>query len=203
MNLKHKVKRLAITIAVTLGVFTGLLVFIASYNSLRDVGYQIPLSLLAGLFYFGIAFGAVMGIYRILQWVSLGFHSDKEQDQEADTANLREGSRRSALVLAIIAAVLSALFASSIPLGEYYTAKNDLRIFESQHKEYEGKAYYDYMQRRRLEDNYWLNLHKGQLIGICVSAGLVGAAAGFCIAWVGYKFLERLILNIWCGKGKR
>jgi hypothetical protein len=203
MNLKHKVKRLAITIAVTLGVFTGLLVFIASYNSLQDARFQIPLSLLAGLFYFGIAFGAVMGVYRILEWVSLGFHGDKEEDQEAITINLREGSRRSALVLAIIAAVLSALFASSIPLGEYYIAKNGLSIFESQHKEYEGKAYYDYMQRRRLKDNYWLNLHKGQLMGICVSAGLVGAAAGFCIAWVGYKFLERLILNIWCGKGKR
>ncbi len=202
MNLKHTVKRLAITIAVTLGVFTGLLVFIASYNSLRDVGYQIPLSLLAGLFYFGIAFGAVMGVYRILEWVSLGFHGDKE-DQETGTINLRDGCRRSALVLAIIAAVLSALFASSILLGEYYIAKNDLRIFESQRKEYEGKAYYDYMQRRRLEDNYWLNLHKGQLMGICISAGLAGAAAGFCIAWIGYKFLERLILNIWSGKAKR
>jgi hypothetical protein len=143
-----------------------------------------------------------MGVYRILEWVSLGFHGDKE-DQETGTINLRDGCRRSALVLAIVIAVLSALFASSIPLGEYYIAKNDLRIFKSQHKEYEGKAYYDYMQRRRLEDNYWLNLHKGQLMGICVSAGLAGAAAGFCIAWVGYKFLERLILNIWCGKGKR
>ncbi len=203
MNLKHKVKRLAITIAVTLGVFTGLLVFIASYNSLRDVGYQIPLSLLAGLFYFGIAFGAVMGVYKMLGWVVDGFGLEEEEINGVSSINPREGCGRIALVLVGFAAICCAVFAISIPVGEYNIAKNDLRIFESQHKEYEGKAYYDYMQRQRLEDNYWLNLHKGQLMGICVSAGLAGAAAGFCIAWVGYKFLERLILNIWCGKGKR
>jgi hypothetical protein len=203
MNLEYKVKRLAITIAVTAGIFTDLFVFTATYNTLQDARFQIPLSLLAGMFYFAVAFGAVMGVYKMLGWVVDGFGLDEEEINGVSSINPREGCGRIALVLAGFAAICCAVFAISIPVGEYNIAKNDLRIFESQHKDYEGKAYYDYMQRQRLEDNYWLNLHKGQLVGICVSAGLAGAAAGFCIIWVGYKFLEQLILNIWLGKGRR
>ncbi|MHC4423341.1 MAG: hypothetical protein ACYS0C_06845 [Planctomycetota bacterium] len=205
MNLRYKVKRLAITIAVTLGVFTGLFVFIATYNSLQDTRFQIILSLLAGLFYAGVAFGGVIGVYKILGWVLDGFGLDEEEISGVSGINIRVGCRRTAVVLAGITAICCSVLISSILLSEYYAAKNDQLIFESQNqgKDYKGKAYYDYAQRFRLEDNYWLNLHKGQLVGICVSAGLAGAAAGFCVVWFVYKFLERLILNIWLGKGRR
>jgi len=207
MNLKYKVKRLAITIAVTLGVFTGLFVFIATYNSLQDARFQIILSLLAGLLYLGVAFGGVIGVYKILGWVLDGFRpgTDEEEISGVSGINLRAGCGRTAVVFAGIAGICCSVLISSIPLSEYYTAKNDQMIFESQYqgKDYKGKAYYDYAQRFRLEDNFWLNLHKGQLVGICVSGGLAGAAAGFCVVWFVYKFLERLVLNIWLGKGRR
>jgi hypothetical protein len=198
MNLKDKVKKLVITIAVTLGIFVGLLAFVANYNNLRDAGQQNLLSLLAGLYWCGVTLGAVMGAYKILGWVVEGFGTEREEEEQvtfSDIVDLKCGCGRIAVVLAAIAAVCSGFFFGLIPFDQYQVAQNDLKLFESQQGMYKGKAYYDYMQRQRLEDNYWLNLHKGMLVGMCISMGIFGAAIGFCVVWFVYKFFERLIIN--------
>ena len=195
MNGRDKAKRFAIRTALILGIFTGLLGFVITYNEIQNKGYKIPLSFLAGLLYFGTVFGAITGVHKIVAWVSLGFYGDK-------IINIREGCRRLAVVSTVVIAISCGLFGGTIPFSEYQTAKNDLRIFRSEPKEYEGKAYYDYAQRLRIEDNYWLNLPKGQLAALCIIGGLAGAAIGSCAVWFGYRYFEQLVINFYKGRNR-
>ena len=71
-------------------------------------------------------------------------------------------------------------------------------MLERQNQDYKGKAYYDYMQRERIKDNYWLNLSRGGLVGLCVFAGFLSSVFCFLALWFLYKFFERLVLNV-CG----
>ncbi len=103
-------------------------------------------------------------------------------------------SQKIAISLAVVAAVLFAFFSVSIPLGEYRSAKNALKVSESQQEDYKGEAYYDYMQRQRLQDNFWLKLPKGVLVVFCILAGAVGAAVGCGSVWFFYKLVGWLVL---------
>ena len=204
MTRKQRVRKLAFTIAITLGIVSGLLgLCIARNGSLQKD--SIALSLLLSLLYFGTAFGAVIGIYKILTWVALGFYRDHQADPPPTyrIINLKRGARRAVLVLAAVSAVCSALFACSIPFGEYVIAQDDLKTLQNQGKDYQGKAYYDYMQRLRLEDNYWLNLPKGHLVGLCILFSLGGGAIGFCAIWFGYKLIEQQTSRVRTEGGQR
>ena len=163
------------------------------------------MSLLLSLLYFGTAFGAVIGIYKILTWVALGFYRDLQADPPPTyrIINLKRGARRAVLVLAAVSAVCSALFACSIPFGEYVIAQDDLKTLQNQGKDYQGKAYYDYMQRLRLEDNYWLNLRREHLVAICILFSLAGGAFGFCAIWFGYKLIEQQTSRVRTEGGQR
>ena len=200
MNWQERLKRSAITAAIGLGLFSGLLVFIATYSKLPKAWYQIPLSLLAGLAYFGVAFAGVIGIFKIIHWTILGFYLDKETDEESydNITNPREGSRRIAIGLTVIVAATCAVYGGFIPLNEYRIAQNDLQIAQTQTEEYEGKAYHDYTGRMRVPDSFWLRLPKGQLIALSIIGAIWGGVIGACLIWLGYRFLERLILNV-CG----
>lgn len=190
---RDKAKRFAIRTALILGIFTGFLGFVITYNEVQNKEYKILLTFLAGLLCFGTVFGAITGIHKIVGWVSLGFCGDK-------IINIREGCRRLAIVSTVVVAISCGLFGGTIPFNEYQTAKNDLTIFRSETKEYEGKAYYDYAQRLRIEDNYWLNLPKGQLAALCIIGGLAGAAIGSCAVWFGYRYFEQLVINFYKDK---
>lgn len=192
MTRKQRVRKLAFTIAITLGIVSGLLGFCIARNGPPQKG-SIALSLLLSLLYFGTAFGAVIGIYKILTWVALGFYRDPQADPPPThrTINIKRGAKRAVLVLAVVSALCFALFACSIPFGEYVIAQNDLKTLQNQSDDYQGKAYYDYMQRLRLEDNYWLNLHRGHLVAICILFSLAGGALGFSAIWFGYKLIEQ------------
>ena len=204
MTRKQRVRKLAFTIAITLGIVSGLLgLCIARNGSLQKD--SIALSLLLSLLYFGTAFGAVIGIYKILTWVALGFYRDLQADPPPTyrIINLKRGARRAVLVLAAVSAVCSALFACSIPFGEYVIAQDDLKTLQNQGKDYQGKAYYDYMQRLRLEDNYWLNLRREHLVAICILFSLAGGAFGFCAIWFGYKLIEQQTSRVRTEGGQR
>lgn len=188
MTRRQKARKLTLTIAVALGLLSGLLGFCAFRNTQQPP--PTALSFLVALTCFALVFGAVIGIYRILVWVVLGFCPDRQITTPPYRINLKRGLNRTVFVLAALAAVCCAFFACSIPYGEYVIAQNDLKTFQNQTADYEGQAYYDYMQRVRLEDNYWLNLPKGHMVGLCVIFSLVGATIGFCAVWFGYKFIE-------------
>lgn len=100
---------------------------------------------------------------------------------------LKHRSEKIALSLAIATAIVFAFFGVSIPLGEYRSAKDALKVSESQQEDYKGEAYYDYMQRQRLQDNFWLKLPKWLLVVFCILAGLIGAAVGCGSVWFFYK----------------
>lgn len=200
MNWQERLKRSGITAAIGLGLFSGLLVFIATCSKIPKAWYQIPLSLLAGLAYFGVAFAGVIGIFRIVGWMILGFYLDKETGEECydNVKNPREGSRRIAIGLTVIVAASCAVYGGFIPLNEYRIAQNDFQIAQGQTEEYEGKAYHDYTGRMRVPDSFWLRLPKGQLIALCIIGAVWGGVIGACLTWIGYKFLEGFILNV-CG----
>ena len=197
----EKMQRFAVNTGGVLGVFGGFLVFLASYHSLRDSSYRLFLSLLAGLSCFFMVLGAIIGVHKLIRWVIVGFYRD-EEEASAPRINLKRGSRRFAFLLSGLVGLCAGLFGGSIPYGQYRIAVDDLRTFESQQKEYEGTAYYDYMQRERLEDNYWLRLPKGQLVGLCIIGGLWGAALGSCLVLVVYKVIERMSTGPCDGSGR-
>jgi hypothetical protein len=201
MNLNEKMRKFAVNTGGVLGVFGGFLVFLASYNGLRDSSHRLFLSLLAGLSCFCMVCGAIIGVHKLIRWVIVGFYRD-EEEASAQRMNLKRGSRRFAFLLAGLAGLCGGLFGGSIPYGQYRIALEGLRTFEIQQKEYEGTAYYDYMQRERLEDNYWLKLPKGQLVGLCIIGGLWGAALGSCLVLVGHKFIEQMFTGP-CDSGGR
>jgi hypothetical protein len=196
MHWQDRLKRSAIAAAVGLGLFNGLLVFIATSAQIPKAWYRIPVSLLAGLAYFAVAFAGVIGIFKIVRWMILGFYLDKETGEQTDDnlKNPREGSRRIAIGLTVIVAAGCALYAGFIPLNEYRIAQNDFRIAQSQ-ADYEGRAYHDYTGRMRAPDSFWLRLPRGQLVALCIIGALWGGIIGACLTWLGYRFLERLILN--------
>jgi len=196
------VKKAVLVIAATLGTIGGLFGFGVTFAKTHEAGYQIPLSIVVGITYFGIFFSSVAAFYKVLKWVSEGFHIDcaGEPLNKNEPRNLRQGCRRIALAVAVLAGVLCASYAASIPPNQYVIAKKDLSILENQHQDYRGKAYYDYMQRERLKDNYWLNLPIGALVGLSISAGIAGAVAGFVVLWVLYRFFEQLVVNILGGE---
>ena len=192
MTRKQRIRKLAFTVAITLGIVSGLLSFRISPGDPQQKS-SIALGLLLPLVCFSTVFGAVIGLYKIITWLALGFYRDPQADPPSTyrTINLKRGARRAVLVLAVVSAVCSALFACSIPFGEYVIAQDDLKTLQNQGKDYQGKAYYDYMQRLRLEDNYWLNLPKEHLVAICILFSLAGGAFGFCAIWFGYKLIEQ------------
>jgi hypothetical protein len=198
MNWQDRLKRSAITAAIGLGLFSGLLVFIATCARIPKAWYQIPLGLLAGLAYFGVAFAGVIGIFKIIRWMILGFYLDKETGEETcdNLRNPREGCRRIVIGLTVIVAAGCALYGGFIPLNEHRIAQNDFRIAQSQ-SEYDGKAYHDYTGRMRAPDSFWLRLPKGQLVALCIIGATWGGAIGAALTWLGYRFLERLILNFY------
>jgi len=198
MNWQERLKRSAVTAAIGLGLFSGLLVFIATCSKIPKAWYRIPLGLLAGLAYFGVVFAGVIGIFKIVHWMIRGFYLDKETGEESydNVTNPREGSRRIAIGLTVIVATFCAVYGGFIPLNEYRIAQNDFQIAQNQTEEYEGKAYHDYTGRMRTPDSFWLRLPKGQLIALCIIGALWGGAVGTCLTWIGYRFLERLILNV-------
>ncbi len=204
MKVEDRGKRAAIRIATPAGFFLGLVVFIAVRNRAGDVWYRVPLSLLAGAFYFGVGFGAVMGVYKICRWVARGFYSKEEWPERSDKrVNVRFGCRRMAIVLTVIIAVSCALFGGSVPYEQRRIAERNVRIFESETKEYSGKAYHDYTGRLRAPDNYWLNLPKGQLWALCLLLGVWGGAIGCGVVWLAYRFIEQLIVNAYRDKAGR
>lgn len=208
MDVEDKSKKAAIRIATPAGFFLGLVVFIAVRNKFGDLWYRTPLSLLAGIFYFGVGFGAVMGVYKILRWVARGFYSKEEWPEWSDKrVNIRFGCRRIAIVFTFIITVSCALFGGSIPYEQRRIAERNLQIFESETKEYEGKAYHDYTGRLRAEDNYWLNLPRGQVWALCLLGGVWGGAIGCGLVWLPYRFIEQFIANAYrdkaVGKGRQ
>jgi hypothetical protein len=204
MKLEDKVNKAAIRIATPAGFFSGLVVFIVVRNKLGDAWYQIPLSILAGVFYFGVGFGAVMGVYKICRWVARGFYAKEEWPEWSDKhVNIRWGCRRIAIVLTVTIATSCALLGGSIPYEQYRTARRNLQIFQGQGEEYKGKAYHDYTGRLRAEDNYWLNLPKGQVWALCLLGGVWGGMIGCGVVWVGYRFTEQFIVNLYRDKSAR
>ncbi|UCC21714.1 MAG: hypothetical protein JSW23_07840 [Planctomycetota bacterium] len=204
MKLEDKVNKAALRIATPAGFFLGVVVFIAVRNKLSDVWYRVPLSLLAGAFYFGVGFGAVMGVYKICRWVARGFYAKEEWPEWSNRrVNVRWGCRRIAIVLTVAIATSCALFGGSIPYEQYRTARRNLRILQEQGEEYKGKAYHDYTGRLRAEDNYWLNLPKGQLVALCLLGGVWGGMIGCGVVWLGYRFTEQFIVNLYRDKTDR
>lgn len=199
---KDRAKKVLIAMAAALGVMVWMMGFSATYSRTQQSSSRIILSILGGLVFLAIAFSVIFAVCKIVGWAVRGFRVDEDGDDltDDDPVNLKGGCRRAALVLAGIVAICGAVFAVSIPIGEYQNAKNDLKLYERQSNDYEGKAYYDYMQRERIKDNYWLNLSKGALTGLCICAGLAGAIASFTVVWVLYRFSEQLIVNIFADK---
>jgi hypothetical protein len=197
MGVEDKANRAAIRIATPAGFFLGLVVFIAVRNRAGDVWYRTPLSLLAGVFYFGVGFGAVMGVYKICRWMVRGFYSKEEWPEWSDKrVNIRFGCKRIAIVATMIIAVSCALFGGSVPYGQYQQARENLQLIERQGGDYDGKAYHDYTGRLRADDNYWLNLPRGQLWALCLLGGVGGGVIGCVITWLGYWFIEQFIVNV-------
>jgi hypothetical protein len=197
MEQQDKVRRLSILLGTALGAFCGLLGFLAVVKPATGVGGNIAAGIFAGLFYFGMVFGAVIGICKSLAWAAEGFRRDPEEE----AISIRRGLRRSVILLAATAGFAGAVFGSSVPYMEHRIARNDLEIFLSEQGAYQGRAYYDYMQRERLKDNYWLNLPKGQLVALCILGGLFGGAAGAFGLWFGYRLIEQFILNFFAYGG--
>jgi hypothetical protein len=199
---KDRAKKVLIAMAAALGVMVWMMGFSATYSRTQQSSSRIVLSILGGLVFLAIAFSVIFAVCKIVGWAVRGFRVDEDGDDltDDDPVNLKGGCRRAALVLAGIVAICGAVFAVSIPIGEYLNAKDSLELFESQTGEYQGKAIYDYMQRERIRDNYWLNLSKGALTGLCICAGLAGAIASFTVVWVLYRFFEQLIVNIFTDK---
>ncbi|MHC4397080.1 MAG: hypothetical protein ACYS1A_15685 [Planctomycetota bacterium] len=198
MERRDKFRKLAITAGIAVGIFAGLLGFVSGANKAEGGGEAAGLGLLMGILYFCVATGSILLIYKIFEWSVFGFQSDQEKGKRGNKAVIiRRSCRRVALVSTIIAAFLCGLVVGLFPAGEYREAKRDLEIFESQKKDYEGKAYYDYMQRERIKDNYWLNLPEGMLVLLCITAGLLSAVLSFFGIWFVYKFFERLVLNFY------
>jgi len=57
------------------------------------------------------------------------------------------------------------------------------------------------LQLKELERGFWVNLSQGSLIGLCMLAGLGGAAGGFgsvwifyCLIWLVYLFIRWLVM---------
>lgn len=199
MDRRDKFKKLVLTIGLTAGIFVGLLGFVAKYNKAQESGGAIGVGIFFGLLYFGAVFGGILLVYKIIEWAALGFYKDEKKAEIAKEAlNIRGGVRKVVIVLAAIAALWCGISVGLFPLGQYRSAKKDLEVLESRKKDYEGKAYYDYMQFERLQDNYWLNLRKGGLVGLCILGALFGTIFSFLAIWFVYKFLERFILNL-CG----
>ena len=199
MEQQDKVRRLSIFVGTALGAFCGLLGFLAVSKPAAGEGRSIAAGIFAGLFWFGVIFGAVVGSCKALGWAAEGFGRDSEDE----AINIRRGLRRSVILLAATAGFAGAVFGSSVPYMEHRIARNDLEIFLKEQGTYEGKAYYDYMQRQRLEDNYWLNLPRGQLVALCILGGLFGGAAGALVLWFGYRFIEQFMLNFLAYGGGR
>jgi hypothetical protein len=191
MEQQDKVRRLSVFVGTALGIFCGLLGFLAVVKPADGGGKSVAAGIFSGLFWFGVVFGAVVGICKAIGWAAEGFG----RDSEGEAINIRRGLRRSVILLAATAGFAGAVFGSSVPYMEQRIARNDLAIFLKEQGAYQGKAYYDYMQRQRLEDNYWLNLPEGQLVALCILGGLFGGAAGAFVLWFGYRLIEQFILN--------
>jgi hypothetical protein len=196
MDRRGKFRKLAITAGMTLGIFSGLLGFAVGVNKAQGGG-AVGFGFVVGLMYFGVVFGVILLIYKVFDWAIFGLHTNQAKDKGISKAlAVRHTCRRIALVSSILIALLCGFTVGFFPAGQYREAKSDLELLETQSKDYKGKAYYDYMQRERMEDNYWLNLSRGGLVGLCIFAGFLSSVFCFLAVWFIYKFFERLVLNI-------
>lgn len=196
MDRRAKFRKLAITAGMTLGIFSGLLGFAVGANRAQGGG-AAGFGFLVALIYFAVVFGTILLLYKIFDWAIFGFCTSEAKTNRIDKAlAIRHTCRRIALVLSILAALSCGFTVGLFPVGQYREAKRDLELLESQNQDYKGKAYYDYMQRERMEDNYWLNLSRGGLVGLCIFAGFLSSVFCFLAVWFLYKFFERLVLNV-------
>ena len=196
MDRRGKFRKLAITAGMTLGIFSGLLGFAVGAKKAQGSG-AAGFGFVVALFYFGAVFGVILLIYKVFDWAIFGLSTSEPKTTGTNKAlAIRRTSRRIALVSAILIALLCGFTVGFFPAGQYREAKSDLELLETQSKDYKGKAYYDYMQRERMEDNYWLNLSRGGLVGLCIFAGFLSSVFCFLAVWFLYKFFERLVLNI-------
>jgi len=196
MDRRAKFRKLAITASMTLGIFSGLLGFAVGANRAKGGG-AAGFGFLVALIYFGVVFGTILLIYKLFDWAIFGFYTNEAKSKGIGKAlAVRHTCRRIAFVSAILIALLCGVTVGLVPAGQYREAKSDLELLESQNQDYKGKAYYDYMQRERIKDNYWLNLSRGGLVGLCIFAGFLSSVFCFLAVWFLYKFFERLVLNI-------
>ena len=199
MSRRAKLKKVAITTGLAVGIFAGLLGFAANCNRGQDGGSTAGLGFLLGMVYFGAVFGGVMLVYKLFEWVIFGFYREQDDDETGRKAvNMRGVCRKVALVSTIVIAFSCGVSVGLFPLSQYRDAKRSLELIEDEEINYEGRAYYDAMQRVRAQDNYWLNLPKGGLLGLCILFWLFSTIFSFLGIWFVYLFFERFILNL-CG----
>jgi len=193
----EKTRKTVITMALSLGLIAGLAGLAATYSRSADSSWRGLLSILGGAVFFALGFSAVFFAARAVRWVIEGFNIDEEgyEIEENQPKNLREGFKRIALVVALVAGLVVASAATTYPIAQRRKARNDLRIVQAQGTQYRGKAYYDYAQRLRVQDNFWLNLDAVRFCLLCVMVFLAVAVGVFVAVVLVYRFIEQLVLN--------
>ncbi|TFG50594.1 MAG: hypothetical protein E4H40_00995 [Candidatus Brocadiia bacterium] len=134
---------------------------------------------------------------RIIRWIKDGFMIDDYgyQIEPDEPKNCKVGCRRTAVILAGIAAIVCASVFLEMPIRLNNQSHLELRKYHEQDVTMLSPDQFDPKLPLRLKDDFWLNLRKGQFVGICVSVFLFGAAIGFCAVWFGYRYFEELVLN--------
>ena len=149
----------------------------------------------------------------------------KQKGESPKTINLTRGFKRITLVLAILAAVICGVLVGAVPIKKYQVAisRSRLRLVldKPADKRWEKdpiiKASDPWLEEAQKnatpetsdpwleaatavsEKSWWATLSKPGLVGIVASATVGGAAIGYCGVWLGYYFLEWLVLGFCAG----
>ncbi|MHC4639216.1 MAG: hypothetical protein ACYTBP_11655 [Planctomycetota bacterium] len=193
----EKSKKVVTLMAVALAVFGWLIGFTASYNNSKESSHRIILSLLGASIFAIAAASLVIWASKITRWIKDGFMTNEYgfQIEPDEPKNYKSGCRRAAVTLASLAAIICASVFLELPVKLNNRSHNEYQKYYAETKKTTRPDDFDPKLPLRLKDDFWLNLHKGQFVGICVSISLFGAAIGFCIVWFAYLYLERLIMN--------
>ena len=131
--------------------------------------------------------------------------------------NAKRRFRRIALFLAAVIGASCAYYSVTLVAGEYSWAQSKLSMYQEGVEGWEAcrKMKPEFYQANseavsyclsglnQAQDNFWVNLPRSQLVGLCALVGMVGAVVGFAAAFTVLRFgglaicefVRRLVLN--------
>jgi hypothetical protein len=128
--------------------------------------------------------------------------------------NWRRGFRRIAFVLGVVAAAFFAGSSVLLVLVIHSGAQSQLQWEQERYEELRIPSFEEMRSGRaptleevkkraephrqrveELKNGFWVNLSKGELVGVCTLAGVVGAVIGFAAICLAYRLLEWLVLG--------